>query len=358
MKFKKAPTSCLLLSVLFLGLLLAALTIPIALQPAEAAEPWMALHFEPGQSFTFEISRIDDEVKTAGMATLWVQEEEAGLLELILQGDFEGQEFGISASGPQDSPEEIFINFAAPLFHELPPGAQEVMTHAFLLPWFDMPLYREELYLGWESEPVEFADAGDFRVSEMQSYAGLEGYLIELSGVLAEDEKMNICVNPSLPLPLMVEVSGFSDMYEHEGSLFKVELLTYQDDSTVPEAIAAEIQVPDEILEEVVEFFQKNGFEIGDRTRKAFDMMGASAGFGVDVEGDEVELYYFDPELTDAETLEYLYEARSSGEFWFADMGMGIPAVVNGYILMTGLEFGEIYEHPARAEIIEAFERF
>ncbi len=356
MKLTRVLPSCFMLTILILSLTMVSLFI--VLQPAEAAEPWMALHFEPGQSFTFEISRIDKDVKTAGMTTLWVQEKGNGLLELILQGEFEGQEFAISASGPQDSPEELFVNFAAPLFHELPPGAQEVMTHAFLLPWFDMPLYREELYLGWESEPVEFADAVDFRVSEMQSYAGLEGYLIELDGVMAEDEKMNICVNPSLPLPLMVEVSGFSDMYEHEGSLFKVELLAYQDDSTVPEAIAAEIQVPDEILEEVVEFFQEKGFKIGERTSKAFGMMGASAGFGIEVEGDEVELYYFDPELTDAETLEYLKEARASGEFWFADMGMGIPVEVNEYILMTGLEFGEIYEHPARTEIIEAFMQF
>ncbi|MFP4017080.1 MAG: hypothetical protein ACLFUI_08600, partial [Halanaerobiales bacterium] len=108
----------------------------------------------------------------------------------------------------------------------------------------------------------------------------------------------------------------------------------------------------------VVEHFRTNNLQIGERQPKSYKMMGAVAGFGLEVEGGEVELYVFDPETAEEDTLKGLNEARNIGEFYSPSFNMEIPVVINGNIMLTGLEYGTYYTHPAKDKVIEVFKSF
>ncbi len=101
--------------------------------------------------------------------------------------------------------------------------------------------------------------------------------------------------------------------------------------------------VPQE-LERMINHFRNAGFEIGAYSEKRFDMLGASSGLGVELDGHEVELYYFDPKKTDQETLDGLNDLHNPEA--------SIAVVINGYYqLIVGL-------HPKQEKIIETFMNF
>ena len=104
-------------------------------------------------------------------------------------------------------------------------------------------------------------------------------------------------------------------------------------------------------LADVVQYFKDQGLSVGDVSTKAYDMMGAVDGFGLDVGGNQVELYMFDPEKANEETLKNLDDAEKIGKF--SAMGFSFPVVKNGNILLAGYE-----EHPEKDKIIEMFKSF
>ena len=97
-------------------------------------------------------------------------------------------------------------------------------------------------------------------------------------------------------------------------------------------------------LERMVNHFRDAGLQIGEYTEKSYEMIGASAGFGLEVEGGDIELYYYDPNQTDAEVLNNL-ENKHNPDATFA-------IVINGnYELALAL-------HPEQEKVIEVFESF
>ena len=122
--------------------------------------------------------------------------------------------------------------------------------------------------------------------------------------------------------------------------------------SQIQEENYEEVNGEEEIrLETVVDYFKKQGLEVGEVTMKAFEMMGAVDGFGIDVEGEQIELYLFDPETANEETLANLEDARSVGKFSMS--GFSFSVIMNGNILLT--RYGE---HSEKDRILEVFKQF
>lgn len=80
-------------------------------------------------------------------------------------------------------------------------------------------------------------------------------------------------------------------------------------------------------LEELVNHIGNAGFEIGETSVKHYEMIGATAGFGLEVGGEEIELYYYDPAKAEPTVLDGLKELHRPG-------GM-MAVVINGYYRMV-----------------------
>ncbi len=104
-------------------------------------------------------------------------------------------------------------------------------------------------------------------------------------------------------------------------------------------------------LTDVVRYFKEQGLEVGEIVTKAFSMMGAVDGFGIYIEGEQIELYLFDPETADDETLRNLQDAQSIGKF--SAFGFSFPVVMNGDIMLTRYD-----EHTQKDRIIKIFKQF
>lgn len=99
-------------------------------------------------------------------------------------------------------------------------------------------------------------------------------------------------------------------------------------------------------LEELVEHFKQSGFNIGDKTKKAPEMIGASEGFGIEVDGEDIEIYQYE---LDSEDLD---EIKSNGEYEMEGFGP-FPAVANGNFVLISHE-----EHSETEKITTTFESF
>ncbi len=333
---------------------------------------WNALHFEPGQSFIYEMKRVDGDVESAGEAMLWISHMEDDHIGISLEGEFNRVQFRTSTEVLRGDLEDIFISFAMALATDMPLDVRDIMLFTLWQPWIEMPIYGQTLSLGWEADSSdEYGFA--MRVKGKGTYGGIEGYLVELDTDEYHEYSIEFCVNPQIPLPIMIntyfvdhgddwdDYDDYDDWYyddewndwEESGpSVMTIELLNYDTKSTRE---VLEIETFEDELLKVVDHFRENGLDVGERHPKAFGLLDAIAGFGVEVEGNEVELYLFDLDNGDPETIDNLEEARSTGMFWFDVMEMDIPVVVNKNIMLTGLEYGTFYEHPAKDTIIEVF---
>lgn len=104
-------------------------------------------------------------------------------------------------------------------------------------------------------------------------------------------------------------------------------------------------------LADVVDYFRAQGLEVGEVVTKAYGMIGAVDGFGIYIEGDEVELYLFDPKRADEKTLNNLEDARRIGKF--SAIGFSFPVLMNGNIMLTRYD-----EHPNKQRITRLFAAF
>lgn len=87
------------------------------------------------------------------------------------------------------------------------------------------------------------------------------------------------------------------------------------------------------------------GFEVGSHTEKAHEMIGAENGYGIEVNGEEIELYLYDTEAPELEEIE------TNGQI---DMdGTAVNAEANGEIVLAGHD-----THSEQEEIVEAFHSF
>jgi len=118
-----------------------------------------------------------------------------------------------------------------------------------------------------------------------------------------------------------------------------------------PEKSQQTTQTKKGTLADVLKYFQDNGLETGEVIGKAYDMMGAVEGFGIIVNGEQIELYRIDLKTASEETKQNLESARSLGVYNMS--GMSFPVVVNGNIILTRLS-----EHPEGDKIVEIFKNY
>ena len=104
-------------------------------------------------------------------------------------------------------------------------------------------------------------------------------------------------------------------------------------------------------LASVLEYFQEKGFKIGKKSSKAFDMIGAANGFGVEINGHEIELYQYDLNKASEETKKNLESVKANG--MMSMDGFSFPAILNGNILLVKYD-----EHPDGDKIAAAFKSY
>lgn len=95
-------------------------------------------------------------------------------------------------------------------------------------------------------------------------------------------------------------------------------------------------------LDDLVSYFKDKGFTVGDKTEKTYQMIGAINGFETSLDGEQVELYEFDPKQNNA-TLE---QVKKDGKFANND------AAVNGNFMIVE------YFGPGEEKVDKAFREF
>jgi hypothetical protein len=109
--------------------------------------------------------------------------------------------------------------------------------------------------------------------------------------------------------------------------------------------------VKEKSLSDVVTYFKSQGYQVGEVSTKAFQMLGAKDGFGITINGKPIELYQFDPNSTNADAQKNLKDAQTIGKVSMS--GFSIPVISNGdFVLM------HYSDHPDKDKIIETFKSF
>ncbi len=356
--------------MIFLIIFLMAVSPGVINRPAEAWEMDMFPGFAEmtaasGQMFSYDLHiERGNEIKTGEMSVMFSQLSEE-MLEIVVEGSLDGEEFATTAAGSSENPADLFTNFSTAMMMGLEGEVSEYVLLPFSTATMMTGFYGDQFEQGWEyGEVDDFGKEMSIRIPEVRSYAGVEGYLI----VLEEDNEiyLEFCQNRELLLPLMVDVKshfedddlfyGEDDMHWQDLAV-KIELTDFTGEAELTKA-AADRPSPQRALNEMVDFMREEGLTVGERSMKGYSMMGAVAGFGVEIEGNEIELYLYDRETADSALLDNLEQAEETGEFFMETFNMNIPVYINGDIMMTGLEFGSFYTHPARDEIVEAFMKF
>ncbi len=346
-------------------LVISFLILPFFTGEVGAREGWKPWDFEPGQSFTYLIKAEKDGTETLGEVSILIYPAGDYMIEMVLKGELGGEYFEVYAEAEKGQTEDLFIALFTQMMWEVPELVLQTLMHTFLQPWMETPLDNAQLSMDWvweeddEDEWDEWDD-DDFWMGVIgrETYGGVEGFLIGTDEEVEFDYVFQICISPDIPLPIMAGSSSFVEDHDLEAESFYAELLSYEMVALGDMEPVVRKEPEGTVLDDLVEYFADNGLEIGERQMKAYGMLGAIAGFGLIVEGDEIELYLFDPETASEETMEYLEAARETGKFNFKEMGMEIPVVLNGYIMLTGLEFGTFYEHPEKDLIVEIFQSF
>ncbi|MDF1618049.1 hypothetical protein [Petrocella sp. FN5] len=106
------------------------------------------------------------------------------------------------------------------------------------------------------------------------------------------------------------------------------------------EDVTGDVQIASE-LEQMVDHFRGAGLKIGQYEEKNYGIIGATSGFGLEVEGGNIELYYYDPDETDSDILDAL-ENKHNPDATYA-------IVINGYYELA------LALHPEQERIIEVF---
>lgn len=123
-------------------------------------------------------------------------------------------------------------------------------------------------------------------------------------------------------------------------------VITQKDDTEEEqEPVTAEPVVANEDkLDAVVNYFKDNGYSIGEKQFKSVDMIKAQDGFGIEIDGENVEFYLYDPNS------EALNEIIETGKYNMD--GFEIEAISNGTIVMIA-QF-----HPDKEKLVETFKSY
>ncbi|WP_053366578.1 hypothetical protein [Bacillus sp. FJAT-27245] len=103
--------------------------------------------------------------------------------------------------------------------------------------------------------------------------------------------------------------------------------------------------IKSEGLADLISYFKSSGFTIGEVKEKAFDMLGAKDGFGIELNGHEVEFYEFDSNAPN------LKEAESKGTVSMDQISF--PVLLNGNIILVHANY-----HPDKESLINTFNNY
>ncbi|MTI94358.1 MAG: hypothetical protein FH749_02565 [Firmicutes bacterium] len=106
-----------------------------------------------------------------------------------------------------------------------------------------------------------------------------------------------------------------------------------------------------EPLADLLGHFEQHGFTVGEETLKDYSMLGAVDGFGIELDGEDVEFYLFDPATDDPDAQQLLEDARTKGTITMWEITF--PALINGDILMINHD-----EHSKQEDIETTFNSF
>ncbi|MFW6270643.1 MAG: hypothetical protein ACOC4G_11245 [Bacillota bacterium] len=318
-------------------------------------EVWQVLEFNDNQCFTYEVKRDTQELETSGEITFWVSDTPDEMTRLIAEGNFSNGEFRSSVSVKEKNKEDILANFMATILAESPYEVNEVLIYTiFYIPWLDIPVEKIDLTVGYE-EYITDCNEDNYllAIDKKCKYIGIDGYLIQMKSEVG-DINIEMCVNPELPLPLMIVSNSGAE------GVFSAELTNYTTNFDIPEWGKSWETAENELMK-VVDHFHSNNLQIGKRQPKSYKMIGATAGFGLEVEGGEIELYIFDEENSEEDVLKKLNEASNTGKFHHPSFNKDIPIIINGNKMLIGLEveYGNFSQtHPAKEEITKVFKTF
>lgn len=96
---------------------------------------------------------------------------------------------------------------------------------------------------------------------------------------------------------------------------------------------------------------KENNLEITNETSKAAGMIGASKGYGLEINGESIEIYEFDENSTDELTVKNIKSAKEEGDVTMPSFNnYTMKAKYNKGLVLTNYE-----EHPDRDKIISIF---
>lgn len=103
-------------------------------------------------------------------------------------------------------------------------------------------------------------------------------------------------------------------------------------------------------LDQLKEEFKNKGFEVGENQELMYSMLGATNGYKFTLNGELIEIYYYDSKnLTDEQKSKY--EQAKNGS---VDMGgLNVPIVFK-----DDLALGRLENHPEKDKILEVFNNF
>lgn len=98
-------------------------------------------------------------------------------------------------------------------------------------------------------------------------------------------------------------------------------------------------------LDELLDYYEENGFTIGDKQEKMVEMIGAEDGFGIHLNDSHVEFYIYEKGSKD---LAYI---NKNGEY---DLEiLVVSAIANGNLVLMGYE-----DVPDESKIVKLFNDF
>lgn len=316
-----------------------------------------SLQFEPGQMFSYTMEINEAGTIKTGDVSIWAVVTDQGQLELRLAGDgMDGESFRTLARGELGQPEHIADNVGHALRHDTEGDTREIIQYLFSAAWMFLPLHTEELYVGREEyAETPYGTEMFISVPEERTYGDVEGYVVRL-GEEPGHYLLEVCIDPELPLPLMASMGEIAeDEQGTQGHFVQIQLVEYQASAAAPEIEVPRWMLHRQELENILDHLRASGLDVGSYHDMWYDMVGAADGISAEIEGEQVELYIFDPDRADPDIIDSLVEARSSGRFRSAAMHMEMDVVVNEFLMITGLQYGTVYTHPAKDKLVEAF---
>jgi hypothetical protein len=109
-------------------------------------------------------------------------------------------------------------------------------------------------------------------------------------------------------------------------------------------------ETPKYALADIVENFKTNGVTIGEKSDKMFALIGAKDGYSIQLNGEKVELYEYDPDSKAKLTKTNLKTAKDG----YIDMvGTKINVTLNGNIVLANYD-----DHPDKDKLVELFKNY